>query len=115
MPHVLCQVQKSITPKLRELLAIVYGCERFNMYTYVAEIEVLSGHKALESIFKKPLFKVPPPLQRMRLCLQKYNLKLRYVPGTFFILQIPFQEHLISPMFLLTMICIATWSISFIV
>ena len=67
----------------KELLAIVYGCERFNMYTYWAEIEVLSDHKPLESIFKKPLFKVPPRLQRMRLRLQKYNLKVRYVPGKF--------------------------------
>ena len=43
----------------KELLAIVYGCERFNMYTFGAEIEVLSDHKP----FKKPLFKVPPPLK----------------------------------------------------
>ena len=43
----------------KELLAIVYECERFNTYTYGVEIEVLSDHKPLESIFKKPLFKVP--------------------------------------------------------
>ena len=67
----------------KELLAIVYGCQRFNMYTHGAEIEVLSDHKPQESIFKKPLFKVPPRLQRMRLRLQKYHLKVRYVPGTF--------------------------------
>ena len=67
----------------KELLAIVYGRERFDMYTYGAEIEVLSAHKPLERIFKKPLFKVPPRLQRMRLRLQKYNLKVRYVPGKF--------------------------------
>ncbi|PFX23103.1 Transposon Tf2-9 polyprotein [Stylophora pistillata] len=67
----------------KELLAIVYGCERFNMYMYGAEIEVLSDHKPLESIFKKPLFKVPPRSQRMRLRLQRYNLKVRYVPGKF--------------------------------
>ena len=67
----------------KELLAIVFGCERFNMYTYGAEIEVLTDHKPLESIFKKPLFKVPPRLQRMRLRLQKYNLKVRFVPGKF--------------------------------
>ena len=46
----------------KELLAIDFGCERFNMYTYGTEIEVLSDHKPLESIFKKPLFKVPPRL-----------------------------------------------------
>jgi len=46
----------------KELLAIVYGCDRFNMYTYGAEIEVLSDFKPLESIFKMPLCKVPPRL-----------------------------------------------------
>ena len=50
----------------KELLAIVFGCERFNIYTYGTEIEVLSDYKPLESIFKKPLFKVPPKL-RLRL------------------------------------------------
>ena len=67
----------------KEFLAIVFGCERFNMYTYGAEIEVLTDHKSLESIFKKTLFKVPPRLQRMRLRLQKYNLKVRFVPEKF--------------------------------
>ena len=46
-------------------------------------MEVHSDHKPLESIFKKPLFKVPPHLQRMRLCLQKYDIKVKYVPGKF--------------------------------
>ena len=67
----------------KELLAIVFGCERFNIYTYGAEIEVLSDHKPLESIFKKPLYKVSPRLQRMRLRLQKYHVKVRHVPGRF--------------------------------
>lgn len=67
----------------KELLAIVFGCERFNMYTYGTEVEVLSDHKPLESIFKKPLFKVPPRLQRMRLRLQRFRIRVRYVPGKF--------------------------------
>lgn len=83
MPRVLCQVVKSITPKLRKSSWQSFMGVRFNMYTYGAEIEVLSDHKPLESIFKKPLFKVPARLQRMRLRLQKYNLKVRYVPGKF--------------------------------
>ena len=42
-----------------------------------------SDHKPLENIFKKPLFKLPPRLQRMRLRLQRYDIKVRYVPGKF--------------------------------
>ena len=70
-------------PIEKEMLAIVFGCERFNMYTHGAEVEVHSDHKPLESIFKKPLFKVPPCLQRMRLRLQKYDINVKYVPGKF--------------------------------
>ena len=53
------------------------------MYTYGADIDVITDHKPLESTFKKPLHKVPPRLQRMRLRLQKYHVKVRYVPGKY--------------------------------
>ena len=49
-------------PIEKEMLAIVFGCERFNMYTHGAKVEVNSDHKPLENICKKPLFKVPPRL-----------------------------------------------------
>ena len=45
----------------KELLAVVFGCERFNMYTYGAELDVMTDHTPLESIFHQPLHKVPPP------------------------------------------------------
>ena len=51
-------------PIEKEMLAIVFGFERFNVYTHGAEVEVHSDHKPLESIFKKPLFKVPPHLKK---------------------------------------------------
>ena len=70
-------------PIEKEMLAIVFGCERFNMYTHGAEVEVHSDHKPLDSIFKKRLFKVPPRLKKMRLLLQKYDIKVKYVPGKF--------------------------------
>lgn len=41
---------------------------------------MLSDYKPLESIFKKPLFKVPP---KLRLRLRKYYLKVKYVLGKF--------------------------------
>ena len=34
-------------PIEKEMLAIVFGCERFNMYTHGAEVEVNSDHKPL--------------------------------------------------------------------
>jgi len=81
--HALSNSEINYAPIEKEMLAIVFGCERFNMYTHGAEVEVNSDHKPLENIFEKLLFKVPPRLQRMRLRLQKYDIKVRYVPGKF--------------------------------
>ena len=49
----------------KQMLAIVYGCERFNMYTYGTETDVLADHKPLESVFKTPIYKLPAHLQKM--------------------------------------------------
>ena len=65
----------------KELLAIVYGCEKFHQYVYGKVIQVESDHKPLESIFKKPLHQAPMRLQRMLLRLQRYSLKVNYRPG----------------------------------
>ncbi|KAJ8336302.1 hypothetical protein SKAU_G00396450 [Synaphobranchus kaupii] len=65
----------------KELLAIVYGCEKFHQYVYGREVQVESDHKPLESIFKKPLHQAPMRLQRMLLRLQKYNIAVTYKPG----------------------------------
>ena len=66
----------------KELLAIVFACERFDSYIYGLEgIKVESDHKPLESIFLKPLHAAPQRLQRMLLRLQRYNLVIQYKKG----------------------------------
>ena len=67
----------------KELLAIVFGAEKFYQYIYGRETEVQTDHKPLEAVFKKPLNKVTPRLQRMMLRLQRYgtDLKVRWLPG----------------------------------
>lgn len=57
----------------RELLGIVYGCERFHEYIYGFELTVETDHKPLESILAKPLSQAPPRLQKLQLRLQKYH------------------------------------------
>ena len=67
----------------KECLVIVFGCKRFNQYVARREkISVVTDHKPLESIFKKSLLSVPCRLQRMLLRLQRYNLSVRYTPGS---------------------------------
>lgn len=65
----------------RELLAVVYGCERFHIYLFGSPFTVLTDHKPLESIHLKHLTSAPPRLQRMLLRLQPYDIKIRYIPG----------------------------------
>jgi hypothetical protein len=58
----------------KELLAIVYGCQKFHQYVYG---NVETDHKPLESIMAKNLYQAPLRLQKM-----KYDLKVKYKPGS---------------------------------
>lgn len=66
----------------KELLVIVFACERFEPYVYGFHlVHVESDHKPLEYIFLKPLNSAPKRLQRMLLRLQKYSLCVTYKKG----------------------------------
>ena len=65
----------------RELLAVVFGCERFHTYVYGKPFVVETDHKPLEMIHKKSLASTPPRLQRMLLRLQHYDVSIKYRPG----------------------------------
>ena len=66
----------------KELLAVVYGLEKFHTYTYAREVTVKSDHKPLEVIFKKPLHRASKRLQRMLMRTQMYNINLGYRKGS---------------------------------
>ena len=65
----------------KELLAVVFGLERFHQYTYGRHVTVQSDHKPLEVIAKKPLLAAPKRLQRMLLRVQAYDVKIVYRSG----------------------------------
>ena len=55
----------------KELLAIVFACEKFDAYIYGRDsVHVQTDHKPLEFIFRKELCVAPKRLQRMLLRLQ---------------------------------------------
>ncbi|CAC5389163.1 unnamed protein product [Mytilus coruscus] len=64
----------------KELLSVIFGLGKFHSYTYGRTVNVISDHKPLESIMKKPLHAAPKRLQRMLLRLQKYDIILQYRP-----------------------------------
>ena len=65
----------------REMLAAVFGVERFQMYIYGRSFTITSDHKPLESISQKNLADTPAHLQCMILCLQGYNYTIPYCPS----------------------------------
>ena len=79
-------LSKSLTPTEaeysnieRELLAVLFACEKLHVYTFGRQIIINTDHKPLEPIFQKPISLAPARLQRMLLCLSKYDIQLRYV------------------------------------
>ena len=65
----------------KELLAIVYRCEKFNQYIYGREIIIQTDHKSLEAIMKKSLTDTPPRIQCLLIIMQKYKFRVKYIPG----------------------------------
>lgn len=66
----------------KELLAIVFACEKFHHFIYGRSVIVHSDHKPLETLIKKELDDVTVRLQRMFLILLKYpGIEVRYTPG----------------------------------
>ena len=65
----------------KEMLAIVYGTNKFHQYIYGKIVIVETDHKPLESLFKKPLCKAPQRIQRMVLRVQHYDFTVKYSPG----------------------------------
>ena len=65
----------------RELLAVVFGCERFHTYVYGKESQIESDYKPLENIQNKNIAQASPRLQTMLLRLQPYVAKIIYRPG----------------------------------
>ena len=71
---------RALTPIEKELLAIVFACERFKAYIFDDLVNMETDQKPLEAIVLNPLHAAP--LHRMLLRLQKFNLQIKYQKGT---------------------------------
>ena len=79
----LTNAEKHYAQLEKELLAIVYACEKFNQYVYGQPVTIKSDHKPLATIIKKPISVTPPRVQRFLVRLMKYDLKIEFIPGKF--------------------------------
>src|SRR6218665_2295513 len=76
----LSAVERRYSQSEKEALALVWACERFHLYLYGMEFELVTDHKPLEVIYSarsKPSARI----ERWVLRLQSYNFKVKYVPG----------------------------------
>lgn len=79
----LTSTQRNYAQIEKEMLAVVFACQRFDQYICgKKDVVVETDHSPLINIFKKPLLAAPKRLQSMILCLQRYNIKLKYTRGT---------------------------------
>ena len=76
----------------KELLAIVFACEKNHYIFGRSDVVVESDHRPLETIFKKPILNSPKRLQRMRLRLQNYDIQVEYKRGTTMFLADPLNR-----------------------
>ena len=78
----------------KELLSVVFACERFVTYLHGRGIvHVRTDHQSLEAIFKKDLGSASPKrLQRMILRLQRYNLDVKYQKGSLMVMSDPLSR-----------------------
>lgn len=76
----LSPVESRYSQTEREALAVTWACEHFDLYLRgLKHFTVITDHKPLETIWKKPC----PPLriERWGLRLQPYKFIIRYLPG----------------------------------
>ena len=63
----------------RELLAVLFACEKLHTYTFGRKTTVDTDHKPLQNILLKPISLAPARLQRMLLRLSQYDIQVVYV------------------------------------
>jgi len=78
----LTKSEENLAQIKKELLSIVFATQKFHNYIYGREISVITDHKPLIRILSKKISEVHSTrLQRMRIKLLKYQIKISYTSG----------------------------------
>ena len=65
----------------KEALAVSFGVQRFDQYTYGRRIVVENYHKPLETILRKPLSSASKRLQDIMMKLIRYDIEFKFQKG----------------------------------
>lgn len=77
----LTKAEINYAPIEKEALGILFSVNKFHQYIYGKKITVITDHKPLEIIHKKPILRAPKRLQRILMYLQEYDLIIKWQPG----------------------------------
>lgn len=78
----LSDVERRYSQTEREALAVVWACERFRLFLYGLEFELVTDHKPSECIYS-PKSQPPLRIERWAPRLQPYKFKVKYQPGKY--------------------------------
>ena len=76
----LTEVERRYTQTEKEVLALVWACERLNLYVYGRKFELETDHKPLECIFSR-MSKPSARIERWVLRLPCHDYQVVYCPG----------------------------------
>ena len=80
MSRNLTDVERRYSQTEKEVLALVWACERFNLYVFGREFELETDHKSPECIYGKTS-KPSARIERWVLRLQGHDYNVVYRPG----------------------------------
>ena len=74
-------VEQKYSQVEREALAVVWACEKFHIYLYAKEFDIITDIKAVELIFGNPRSKPKARIERWCLRLLPYKFVVKHKPG----------------------------------
>jgi hypothetical protein len=77
----------------REMLGVVFACQKFHTYIFGKHCIIETDQKPLEMICLKNINSAPPRLQRMLLKIQPYSVTVKYRPGKEMIIPDALSRH----------------------
>ena len=76
----------------KEALAVVFGLERFDQYTYGRKVIIQNDHKPLESILRKSLSQASKRLQALTMRIHRYDITFQYHSEDVLFINVPESE-----------------------
>lgn len=88
----LTKVEQRYSQVEREALAFVWACEKFHIYMYAKEFDVITDNKAVELIFGNVRSKPKARIESWCLRLLLYRFVVKHKPGAYNI-EVPLGEN----------------------